>query len=337
MSQETTETIQPATQYISPGDVLIDESILVRDVNRSDPKYKELVESIKFIGTLLQPVVLHQTPKGPRLVCGRQRLDAARAAKVKAVPYVLVEGTDDQLIQMGLDENEARVPMSPIQEAKVLERAAKLLTKGKKKPSNVLIGKRLNRNPRWIADHLDLLSLDADLQRLLDDNSGEVTIGKTHELMRVHPDDRGKVINVMRKTSLTGFREALEKLAAMEKEKEGSGIRWASGRAQPRTEAAKKGEGASKKKVKYTGVEIKEKGAPKAKADFATPDQITKLLKKCEHGLVAEVKKKSPSAEEVAYLRGQIHAYLTVMQLPVADNLKDSLTAFDKANAPKEG
>lgn len=336
MSQETTQAEAPATQYISPQDVLIDEAILVREVNRSDPKFKELVESVRFLGTLLQPLVLNQTPKGPRLVCGRQRLDAAQQAKVKAVPYVLVEGTDDQLIQMGLDENEARVPMSPIQEARVLERAAKLLTKGKKRPSNVVIGKRLNRNPRWIADHLDLLSLDLDLQRLLDDNTGEVTVGKTHELMRVHPEDRGKVINVMRKTSLAGFKEALEKLADREKENPGSGVRWASGKAKPRVEkAAKKNKKAAGAKAQHTGV-VKEKGVPSAKADVRELPQIIKLLKACESGLLAEAKKKAPSSEEVAYLRGQIHAYLTVMNLPQADNLKDSLTAYDKANAPKK-
>lgn len=321
-------------RYIAPRKVILDEKIFVRDVDRKDPKFKELVESVKALGTLIHPLVLNETKQGMRLVCGRQRLDACRQAKLKAVPYITVEGTDSELVHMALDENENRVPMSVVQEAEVLHRARKLLKKEKgKTPSNVLLAKRLNRSARWVADRFEILKLNDEMQKSLDDNSGEVTIGKVHELMRVHPQDRPKVVNLMRSLNLPAFRNALEKHAKAELKEKGTGIRWAGGKAKPRTAAAKAGKSkkgsAKAEKVVYSKT-VKAEGAPAAEIDVKTPNQILKLVAKCEAGLRSETKKKKPDLEEVAYQRGQIHAYLVVLNLPQADSLKDALKAHDQ-------
>jgi len=322
-------------RFIAPGAVILDPKILVRpEVSRTDAKFKELVESVKKLGTLIQPIVLNMTKKGARLVCGRQRLDAARIAKLKSVPYITVEGTDDELLHMGLDENEARVPMSVVQEAQVMQRAAKLLKKSTgKTPSNVKLANALGRSPRWVADHLGLLDLPAKVQSALDENApGEVTIGKCHELMRVHPKDREQLVPAMKKLSLNPFRHLLEKKA-----KDGD-IRWAKGKSKPRTEAGKKakskGVGKAEKAI-YTGKKVKEKGAQEAEVDMKTPNQVIKLIKVQEKAILSETKKKSPDKVELAHARGQMTAYLTVLNLPVADSLKGSLNAHDKKNGKK--
>lgn len=320
-------------KYISPEAVLLNPKLLIREPQKDSPKFKELVESIKHHGAVLQPIILHQTDKGLELVAGRQRLAASQTAHIKAIPYVEVEGDADQLVSMALDENEARIQMSVMQEAQVLDRVRKLIGK-EKAASNVAVAKTLNRPPHWVADHLALLELPKDIQALLDTGE-DVTIGKCHELMRVHPSDRPAVMDMMRKMTLRPFRAWLEKQA-----KEGA-IKWVGGKAKPRTEAAKKGEpkkGDEKsqkahlkaKEAQYTGTSIKEKNAPECTVDMKTPAQVVKIIKKVEDALNAEMQKK-PEAQDVAqmnYLRGQMHAYLTCLNLPAADTLNAAMVAF---------
>jgi len=316
-------------KYISPENIILDPKILIREPQTDSPQYKALVESIKHHGAVLQPIILNQTEKGYRLIAGRQRVEAAKSAKLKAIPYVEVAGTDDQLVSMALDENEARVQMTVMQEAQVLDRARKLLSKpGKEKASNVVIAKSLNRPPHWVADHLSLLELPKEIQAVLD-SAEDVTIGKCHELMRVHSADRPKVLDMMRKMTLKPFRAYLEKQA-----KDGE-IRWVGGKAKPRTESGKKAEpkkGDEKsQKAQYTGKKITEKDAPEVTVDMKTPAQVVEIIKKVEDALNAEAMKK-PEAQDVAklnYLRGQLHAFLTTLNLPAADSLNAAMVTYN--------
>lgn len=325
--QKVTKSAQ-GFKYISPGAVILDEKILIRpEVDRRDPKFKELVASISALGTLIQPLVLNETPKGLRLVCGRQRIDAARIAKVKAVPFITVEGSDEELISMGLDENEARIPMSVVQEAQVLNRAKSILEKSKKgkKVSNVVLGKALNRNERWVGDRLGLLDLPENVLVALDDNtSGDVTIGKCHELFRVHPEDRESVVPVMKKLCAASFRKLLEKMVKAEE------IRWAKGKSAPRTEKGKtgKGKGEAKAEKVLHSKTLKEKGAPAVTVDTKTPNQLVKEIKQTEKALLSENKKTEPDIAEVAYQTGYLHALLFGLNLPKSDSLKDSMEKF---------
>jgi ParB family chromosome partitioning protein len=330
-------TNEPKLQFISPNKAgkLIDENISVRDVDRRDPKFKELVESVKRHGIIL-PIVFAKDAKGElRLVDGRQRIDAARQAKNKSIPYIITPGTYEELISKGLDANEARVPMSVIQEAMVLKRATKLLKKKKGKvPSAVALGKFLGRNPRWIEDRVNLLGMPKEIQDALDDNSGWATIGKCHELARVHPKDRGQLIPMMKRMSVKPFRAHIEKKA-----KAGE-IKWAKGQSKPRTEAGKKGTSDKKKGTSDYSKTIKAgKGGPSAEIDVLKPTAIEKALTQAERALNSENKKKKPSSVEVAYQRGFIHALLLTLNLPQADSMKDSLAKFEaaaKKNATKK-
>jgi ParB/RepB/Spo0J family partition protein len=314
--------VQSGVKFISPGEIVVDPNIRVRDVDRRDPKFKELVESIRVHG-VLQPVILAEDKKGRKvLVAGNHRREGAVVAKVKAIPFILTKGTAEELISKGLDENECRIPMSPIQEAMVLERARRVA----KAKSNVALGNILHRNPRWVADHLSLLELPAEIRDALDDNTGEVTIGKTHELMRVHPTDRAQVVPVMKRLSLNPFRTYIEKKVVAGE------IRFAGGKAAPRTEKGKKGKsvGVSKAEKVIYSKKIKGEGGAEAEIDVKTPNQILKCIAECEKALNSENKKKAPDAIEVSYQKGLVHAYLNVLNLPAAESLDESLTKHDK-------
>ncbi len=77
----------------------------------------ELAESIRERG-LLQPIIVRRGPDGEyTLVAGERRLRAAELAGVALVPAIL---SDDDLLEVALEENVQREDLSPLEEAEAL-------------------------------------------------------------------------------------------------------------------------------------------------------------------------------------------------------------------------
>jgi len=301
-------------------DIIYNEKLLVRGtVDPEDPKFKDLVKSVKKHG-VLQPVILRKVKAGHELLMGRQRIEAAKAAGLDTVPYVLRKGDDGKVFSMGLDENAARVDMSVIENAAALKRAMKL-TKCK---TNVELGKIIGRSARWIGAHLELNDLPPEIREALDENDGSVTVTKCHELMRVHPDDRPNMIRALKQLTLEPFKRYLEKEVKEER------ARWVGGKAAARPKK-KKGDAAAEAAGKADASYPTE---PAGKSDdegmdVKTPVRIQAALRKAEKALAKEADKKDPDEAVAVYHRGRVHAYLDVLNLPEADSLEDALAAHE--------
>ncbi|HEY9303842.1 MAG TPA: ParB/RepB/Spo0J family partition protein [Mycobacterium sp.] len=78
----------------------------------------ELVHSIREFG-LMQPIVVRAMPDGQRyqLVMGERRWRAAQAAGLTAIPTIVRETGEDNLLRDALLENIHRVQLNPLEEA----------------------------------------------------------------------------------------------------------------------------------------------------------------------------------------------------------------------------
>lgn len=79
----------------------------------------ELVHSIREFG-LMQPIVVRELPEKPgkyQLVMGERRWRAAQQAGLTAVPAIVRETADDNLLRDALLENIHRVQLNPLEEA----------------------------------------------------------------------------------------------------------------------------------------------------------------------------------------------------------------------------
>jgi ParB family chromosome partitioning protein len=78
----------------------------------------ELVHSIREFG-LMQPIVVRAAPDGQRyqLVMGERRWRAAQAAGMTAIPTIVRETGEDNLLRDALLENIHRVQLNPLEEA----------------------------------------------------------------------------------------------------------------------------------------------------------------------------------------------------------------------------
>lgn len=78
----------------------------------------ELADSIRENG-IIQPLIVTRSvqPSGYTLIAGERRLLAARQAGLEAVPVLIREATEQQLLELALIENVQRADLSPLEAA----------------------------------------------------------------------------------------------------------------------------------------------------------------------------------------------------------------------------
>jgi ParB family chromosome partitioning protein len=85
-------------------------------VDFDDEKLREMAESIREHG-VVEPLVVRQRDGSFELVAGERRLRAARLAGLEAVPVVVREMDDRQVLEVTLIENLQREDLSALEEA----------------------------------------------------------------------------------------------------------------------------------------------------------------------------------------------------------------------------
>ena len=79
-------------------------------------KLNELAQSIKEHG-IFQPIILKASIQGYEIVAGERRYRAAGIVGLETVPAIIVEFSDQQMMEIALLENIQREDLNPIEEA----------------------------------------------------------------------------------------------------------------------------------------------------------------------------------------------------------------------------
>ena len=161
-----------------------------------DEGLRELADSIRATG-VLQPVLLRRSPGGGfQLVAGERRLRAARAAGLEAVPAVVREVSDREMMELSLVENIQRENLNPIEEAKAFhalsERAG--LTHDQ-------ISERVGKQRASITNSLRLLALPAEVQDMVSRET--LTAGHARALLAL--TSSGDQLTAARYVAAKGF------------------------------------------------------------------------------------------------------------------------------------
>lgn len=86
-------------------------------------KLRELADSIKSTGGLLQPIVARPLATGRyEIVAGERRWRAAQLAGLTEVSCLVFQYTDEQALQASIVENISRTDLNPIEEAQAYQR-----------------------------------------------------------------------------------------------------------------------------------------------------------------------------------------------------------------------
>lgn len=122
---------------------------------------KELADSIQSHG-VIQPISLRKSIKGYEIVVGERRYRAAKLAKMKTIPAVIKDLTDDQMMELALIENLQRENLNPLEEAKAYQKLMEHL-----QVTQDGLAKRLGRSRPHITNHIRLLQLPQIVQDYL--------------------------------------------------------------------------------------------------------------------------------------------------------------------------
>jgi len=133
----------------------------------------ELSESIKEHG-ILQPVVVRKTGKKFELVVGERRFRAAKLAKLKEIPAITKEFTDQQMMELAILENLQREDLTPIEEAEAYQKLMEALNLTQER-----LAFRLGKSRPHIANHVRLLALPKEVRDLISDKKLSMGHGRT--------------------------------------------------------------------------------------------------------------------------------------------------------------
>ena len=162
---------------------------------------KELEQSIREKGVLTpllaRPVpAWNVTPKpdGRRfeIAAGHRRYRAAKAAGLEALPVVLQEMTDTELLEVLVIENDQREDVHPLEEADGYRR----LTMPGTGYDVAKVAARVGRSVKYVYDRLKLLELTKEAQKLFLD--GRFTAAHAILLARLKPEDQKRALEVGR-------------------------------------------------------------------------------------------------------------------------------------------
>jgi ParB family transcriptional regulator, chromosome partitioning protein len=142
-----------------------------------------LARSIREVG-VLQPVVVRRRDGGYEMVAGERRLRAAKLAGLASIPAIVREGDDSESLREALIENIHREDLAPLELAAAFQSLLEDLG-----ATQETVAERLGYSRAHVANTIRLLSLPADVQRLLAD--GRVQAGHARALLGL-PDDEAR-------------------------------------------------------------------------------------------------------------------------------------------------
>ncbi len=120
---------------------------------------QQMAESIKTKG-LLQPIVVRRVDDRFQLVSGERRLRAAKIAELERIPALIVEATDNEVLEFALIENLQREDLNPIDEANAYRALVQHF-----KLTQDEVAKRVGKERSSVANTLRLLSLPVEMQK----------------------------------------------------------------------------------------------------------------------------------------------------------------------------
>jgi ParB family chromosome partitioning protein len=136
---------------------------------------QELARSIEKRG-VLQPIILRQSTEGGYdLIAGERRWRAAKIAGLEAIPAVVMDVSDDAVLEIALIENIQREELNPIEEANAYQMLVEKLGLTQQE-----LSERVGKPRATVANALRLLHLPPALQQLI--KQGDISSGHAKAL-----------------------------------------------------------------------------------------------------------------------------------------------------------
>lgn len=142
----------------------------------------ELSESIKQFG-VLQPLLVQDKNDYYEIIAGERRWRAAKMAKIKEVPVVIKNLSEQEIVEISLIENIQREDLNPIEEALAYKR---LLEEFNLKQDEV--AERVSKSRTAVTNSMRLLKLTKEVQQMLIDDM--LSTGHARALLAIEDPEK---------------------------------------------------------------------------------------------------------------------------------------------------
>lgn len=160
VSRETTDLVDAGAVYREIAPSSIDPNPKQPRTYFDEEALAELAHSVKEFG-LLQPIVVREMPGGRyQLIMGDRRWRASQRAELEAIPAIVRQTEDEDLLRDALLENIHRVQLNPLEEAAAYQQ---LLDEFEVTQSE--LASRIGRSRPAITNSIRLLQLPTAVQR----------------------------------------------------------------------------------------------------------------------------------------------------------------------------
>lgn len=175
-----------------------------------ESKIEELAQSIREHG-VFTPVLLRKSVQGYELIAGERRVRASKAAGLKTIPAMILEFTEDQMMEISLLENIQREDLNAIEEANAYSHLVDRLGYTQEK-----LAERVGKSREHVTNLLRLLKLPRSVQQLVTEN--KLSMGHVRPLITV--EDEGEAYDIAMKIVDEGLSvRSVEKLVKERNEK----------------------------------------------------------------------------------------------------------------------
>lgn len=138
-------------------------------------KLEELAQSIREHG-VFTPILVRKAVSGYQLIAGERRLRAARKTDLTTIPAIILEFSDEEMMEISLIENIQREDLSAIEEAVAYRTLIDRLGLTQERLST-----KVGKSRVHITNTLRLLNLPEAVQKLVID--GQLTMGQVKPLI----------------------------------------------------------------------------------------------------------------------------------------------------------
>jgi ParB family chromosome partitioning protein len=175
-----------------PIDKIRENQVALRGVNRTDDKFRELVDSVRTNGIITPISVRRKTtakddkPDGKdfELIDGLHRFSAAQEAGLAEIPAQVLDKSNEDALLTQIIANLHKVETRPVEYTKGLIRllaAHPLMTEAE-------LATMLSQSPTWVGQRLSLTKLHPDIQGLV--NDGKINLSNAFPLTKLPQEEQ---------------------------------------------------------------------------------------------------------------------------------------------------
>jgi ParB family transcriptional regulator, chromosome partitioning protein len=164
-------------------------------IHFDEVKIEELAQSIREHG-VFTPILIRKAVSGYQLIAGERRLRAAKVAQLKKIPAIVLEFTEEEMMEISLIENIQREDLNVIEEAKAYDNILTRLN-----ITQETLAKKVGKSRVHITNTLRLLQLPKSVQDLV--LNKVLTMGQVKPLITL--EDPSKILAIAEKIVKEGL------------------------------------------------------------------------------------------------------------------------------------